>query len=178
MAGGILSSLLSKPEFVLYNQTMGMATAKGAKVIKVSIKLTSDPMRHSMEDGSTFIDTRIIKPPKVQVDLIAPDDDTLSQVNAVMLDRKSLYQITSRGIILPDVMVEAESMEQTANNISSTVMKLSFQQVLIENTLQIIVTNAADASIIDRGRAVVGEVTETVSGLFDKATNAASNLIG
>jgi hypothetical protein len=177
MAESILSSILSKASFRIHNQNLGVDTAKGLKVVKAVIRMSADPQRHLLEDGSTFIDTRTVKPIKLQVDVIAPDATALTQINEVASDRRNLYQISTRGILIPDMMIDAELMEQTPENISSTVIKLSFKQILIEHKNQTIVNNPANASIVDRGRALIEDAKETALELFNKASKTITDLV-
>jgi hypothetical protein len=178
MAGNVISSLFGKKALTIYNQTYGYVSAKDLKISKVTIKLSSDPQRHMMEDGSAQIDTRTIKGIRIQMEVFCPDNDTLLQLNDIVSDRSSLYQITSRGLIIPDMMIDSELMKQMPEVLSATPIKLTFKQVMIEGKNPIVMNNAADASLIDRGLAIVNDATETVGELYDKAAGAASNLLG
>jgi hypothetical protein len=178
MANNAISSLFGKAALTIYNQTYGVVAAKDLKISKVTIKLSSDPQRHMMENGNTRIDTRTIKGIRIQMEVFAPDLNVLAQINDVAMDRSSLFQITSRGLIIPDMMIDSEVMKQVPEILSATPIRLTFKQILIEGKSPIIMNNAADASLIDRGLALVDNVTDTVGDLYNKASTAASNFIG
>jgi len=177
MAGNIISAMLAKAAFRIRNQALGLDSATTLKITRCVIRLSAEPQRHMLEDGSTYIDTRIIKPIRIHVDAIAPDVDSLIQINAVANDRKSLFQISSRGLVIPDMMIDAELMNQNGENISSTVMKLSFKQIIIEKGSQIFLAHSADASLLERGQTLMSDTADTVSGLYDKASSAIDKVI-
>jgi len=170
MAGNILTALFSKASLTILNQTRGMVVAKGLKVVKGTIRLSSESFGHSLEDGTVKVDSRIIKPSKVVFDVICPDLETVAQVNDLLLDRQSLYQITSRGIIMANLQVNTETLRQSAEMTVATPIRISFQQILIQNVSPIVFANSSNSTLIDRGISAVNNATSTVKDLFDKTS--------
>lgn len=170
----ILSSLLKARALKVTSRVTGMDVLTSCAIVKVSFKFISQPLEHRMESGAVKIDARIVRATRVSIDLLAPDADALDDVNNVILDRTSLYLLTSKGIQVDNMKIAPAFMTQTANNTSSTPIRLEFVQTLLENVDPIIFQYAADSSIIERGIASINTATEGVTGLFDKVTSVAS----
>lgn len=177
MANGIISALLAKAAFVVSNQRDLQTVLKTLKVSKVSIRLSSDAMRHMLEDGTTRIDTRVVKPIRIVADIICPDLSSVEELNQVLTNRKELYQITTRGLIIPNMMLGSDSLKQTGEMISATPVRLSFDQVLIEGREPIVFSNDANASAIDRGIAVLTDAKEGVSDFYSRTSKAITGFI-
>lgn len=177
MAASILSSILSPAKFTIYNQTSAVVVGSTLEVMKVMIKFSSEIQRHPLEDGSTKVDSRIIQPSKMIVDVICKDDDALSAVVTLLSDRTSLYQVTSRGLILQNLMVSSDYFHQAPEMISATPTRISFDQILIQNVNPIVFANSTNASVIDRGLAAVTSAGSTVSDLYTSVTNTIKSSI-
>lgn len=176
MANSIVSTLLGTNPFVIYNQSTKATTNLEVKVVNVSIKLSAEPQRQTMEDGSTKTDSKTVRPIRMTADVICPDINALTQVNSILSDRSSLYQITSRGLIFQNMMVDSEFIRQAPDMLSATPVRMSFKQILIENVSPIIFANQSDSSIIERGISALNKATETVTDLFGKVSTAISNI--
>lgn len=177
MAENIISSILASPSLVILNQTEGIVAAKNLKVVKGIIRLVSESFGHSMEAGNTQIDTRVMKPFKVAFDVICPDIQTLDQVNNVLLDRKSLYQVKTRGIIVANLQVDNETLRQSADMTIATPVRISFQQIMIQHTSPVVFDNPASASIIDRGIAAVDSIQSSAADLYGKVSGKITTLL-
>lgn len=177
MANSILSTFLAKASMSILNQTTGQTELKDIKVSKVVIKLSAEPMRHMLEDGTTIVDVRIIKPIHVTADVICPDDDSLSSVNQILDDRQSRYQITSRGVIIANVVSDTDAIVQSADMLSATPIRMSFKQLLLENISPVVFASSASASVVDRGIAIINDATTSVTDLYNKAAKAVSTAI-
>jgi hypothetical protein len=127
-----------------------------------------------METGSSVVDQRVLMPIGIEIEMIAPSDDSLLQANEAFLDRSSMFTIQTRGIIIDDMRVDYEGLDQNAKNISSTPMKYSFTQLLYQGQNNAIAAQSGDASMIDRGLSVINRATETVDGVFNKINNITS----
>ena len=170
MAANLITKLLGSNELRIQNLTTGSTVISNLKARVVSIKFVSEPMVHQKEDGTTLIDTRVITPARVMIDGIAPSINDVSAINEVLLDRESLYQISSRGIIIANLMSDSENFRQSKDNISSTPTRISFQQVLIERVSPVVYANQSDSSLIDRGLAIIDNAEENVIDVYNKVT--------
>lgn len=173
MADNILSVFFDKAMFVIGG--FGGSKATALKISKVSAKFVSMPMRHMKEDGTTVVDVRILKPTTVVVETMCPDLDTQKQVNDILMDRNNFYFITSKGLVIDNLMLDHEQIRQTAEVLSASPISLSFKQVItptIEVTAQ-----SADSSLLNRGMMALNSATQTVTGLYSKASSAISSLL-
>jgi len=178
MADGILSTLFGKPSVSIQDQLSGAKTALNLKVLKVSINLSAEPQRHMLEDGTTLVDTRTIKPIRVSMDAICPDIDTLIQMNNIIQNRDTRYKVSTRGIVLPDMRAEGATLRQSAEMLTATPIRISFKQLLIQNNNPQTFKNPADSSLINRGIAAISSAAGAVSDLYGKAVTSVSNLVG
>lgn len=175
MIGDIVSTLLGFQSFSIFNVSTKTAFDLKVKVVKSYASFTAEPHRQMQEDGETIIDSKTIKPARLSFDVICPDVNVLSQVNKILLDRSSIFNIKSRGISFASFMVDSNFLSQSPEMLISTPIRMSFKQILIENTVPIIFANQADASIVDRGIAEVSAAANSVSELFRKA---AADILG
>jgi hypothetical protein len=152
--GSILSSIFSQALFTIN----GGANAASLKISKVHLKYTSSPMRHMKEDGSTIVDARIIRPVTISAEGFAPDLDTQTQINNIMLDRFAFYKIESKGLVFDNMMVDGQQVKQTPQVLSAAPIQISFKQVLTQNIVPVITAQSGDASMLDHGMAVVNDV--------------------
>lgn len=177
MATNIITTIFSKPSLSIMNMATGEVVAKNLKVVKGSFRMSAETMRHQMEDGTTEVDTRVIKAATAIFDVICPDLNTLAQVNSVMLDLSSIFQVTSRGLIFQSLRVDAQGIKQTSEMLSATPVRLSFKQALIENKDPVIFVNSADSSLIDRGIAMLDNAKETVADLYNKTSSSITTFL-
>lgn len=166
MAASIFSILTSKPPLEIKSDE-GVFAEK-LKVSRVSIHFTSTVMRHMKEDGSTVVDSRVIQPISLSVDGFCPDKDTLSAVNEIVTNRSRLYKITSKEIIINDMIAESDQIKQSSDFLSAAPVHLSFRQLLSEKKKKNINAQSADSSVVDRGMSMLNTAKQTVSGLSDK----------
>lgn len=170
MANSIISTLLGSSPFVVYNQSTKSTTTFDVKVVTASIKLSAEPQRQMLEDGSTLTDSKTVRPTRMSVDVVCPDINVLDQVNSIMGDRTSLYQITSRGLIFANLMVDSEFLRQSPDMLSATPVRMSFKQILIENVSPVIFANKSDSSVIERGISALNKATASVTDLYNKVS--------
>jgi len=174
MANSIISTLLGSSPFVVYNQSTKTSTRFDVKIVNASIKLTAEPQRQMLEDGSTVTDSKTVRPTRMSVDVICPDLNVLDQVNSIMSDRTSLYQITSRGLIFANLMVDSEFIRQSPDMLSASPVRMSFKQILIENVSPVIFANKSDSSVIERGIAALNKAKDSVADLYAKISTSIS----
>ncbi len=172
MASNIFSGLLAPSAFIVRDEEDGSIQIKGLKVSRVQIRLMSAAMRHMKEDGTTIVDSRIIQPSTVTVEAFCPDAATLKQVNNLLLDRANFYSVSSKGVILNNMMAEAQQISQTSEVISAVPVRLSFRQVVSKNIDPLIVAQSADSTLVDRGMSLLSNATKTVTDVFSKIKSA------
>ncbi len=168
MASNLISSFLAPSALVIKDAESGDVQVKGLKVGRVHIKLISAAMRHMKEDGSTIVDSRIIQPSTVTVEAFCPDSATLKQVNNLLMDRANFYSVSSKGVILNNMMVEADQASQSPDMISAVPIRIAFKQVVSKNIKPLIVAQSADSTLIDRGRSLLSSATQTVNEVYSK----------
>ena len=177
MANSILSSLLSSPTLSIVSSQTGLDAATNFNVVRVGFKFRARTMRHMREDGTTIVDARIVQPARVEIDVICATLDDLTQANAVLLDRTGVYKVTSKGIVLKNMMAEEEVIKQSSEMISASPVRLTMKQVLTQdNSAPPQVEQPADSSMLDRGIQVINSVTQTAGALASNLIQSAQQL--
>lgn len=147
---------LSKAAFSLVNNNSGEDAATGLKVTRVSIRHSSRAMRHTREDGTTVVDIRVIDPVSVTAEVIAPSSDQLSALNNALMDKDNTFTMTSKSLMVGDLVFQDINVRQSPDMISATPAKLLFKQLLRQGgaasaeTHQV-VEQSADSSMFNRG---------------------------
>ena len=172
MANSIISSFLAQSPFSIKNSQSGTVMANGLRILRVSIKLSSAPMRHMKEDGTSIVDFRILQPSSVSIDAFCPDASTIDQVTNLLVDRSNLYTITSKGVILDQMMVDVEQIKQSPDIMSSTPIRITFKSILTKNAKPVVTAQSANSSLIDRGMTILNQATTTVTDLFSSVSKA------
>lgn len=176
MPNSILSSLLSKASLSIKSNATGLDIATNLKVSRVMFKYCSRVMRHKREDGTSIVDARIILPSVVEIDVICETIDDLALVNAVMLDRTTVYTIKSKGLIIENMMSEVDAIRQTSDVISATPIRMSFTSLLIQGNSKVpSVQQPSDSSLIDKGLQDISQAVQGVQGLI---TNVQTTVLG
>lgn len=170
MPSSILSSLLSKPSLSIVSSASGLDIASNLKVSRVGLRYRSRAMRHKREDGTSIVDARIILPCHCEIDVFVENLDDLAMVNSIMIDRTGVYKITSKGLIMTNMMLEEQVIKQTAIVISANPVRLQFKRLLIQDNQSVPqVEQAADSSLLDRG-------IQSVTSTLQSAQGAASQV--
>lgn len=178
MANSILSSFFSKPQFTLKNADYALTNlAASWKVMSVSMRFHSVPMRQMMEDGSTLVDSRIIRAAEVEVIMMCPDADTLSGVQDIVSDRSQRYSIVSRGVYLHSVMLDHSAIQHVPEVLSAAPIQLVFKQLLVQGENPVIVSQAADSNVIDLGLAALKSAANSASDLYSKVSSSVGGLL-
>ncbi len=167
MADSILSSLRSKASLSIVNKSgtgdsQGQDVAKGLRVTRVSIRYSSRPMRHMLENGSSIVDARIIDQTTISLDVICPTLDELSIVNSMLLDRKSTYRVTSKSISVDETVCEDVGILQNAEMLSASPVRIKMRQLMRQGgnkDIHQVVEQPADSSIFGRGIQTLQQVT-------------------
>lgn len=150
MPSSLLSTALSKPSLSIIGND-GSNVAVNLKVSRVVIKLSSIVMRHMLETGSTIVDTRIVQPTRIQIDVFVTTFNDLTLVNGLLLDRTQTYTVSSKGLVFAGMMAEGEAIRQTAEVISANPVRISLKQLLLPPSAKPQVAQAADSSLLDLG---------------------------
>lgn len=167
MPNTILSSPYSAPSLSIVSQALQVNVAAGLSVSKVGIKYTATAFRHKREDGTSVVDARILNPTRVDIDVIVGSIDVLEQVNDIILDKSSAYTITSKGLVMTNMMMDRQQIKQAADIISASPVRMSFTQVLVQGYAPNICAQSADNSLLDKGLQLVNKVTVPLTTLVD-----------
>lgn len=168
MADSILSSLLSRASLTLVNNNTGKDVAEKLKVVGVNFHYRARPMRHMREDGTSIVDSKVIDPVLVEIDVICPSLDAINQVNQTLMDRKDTYTFTSKGIQLQDAVCERFELRQSAEMISASPVRITLKQLRRQGGPSggRIVEQPADSSMFGRGIQSVSTVTASIQASF------------
>jgi hypothetical protein len=184
MPDTILSSLLSAPALTVVSDTTGLNVAQALSVSKFTLKLRSRIFRHKREDGNTIVDARQVEPMKVELETFAPSLDAISTVNGAMMDRDGTYTVTSRGLVMRRMMVEAVDVKQSGDMISASPVKVGLKELLTQNQSNVGQQNVAqpgDSSLIDQGLQTISNAVTTVQNLAStvvaNAESAAASVV-
>lgn len=168
MAGNLFSGFLSPAALVIRDEESGEVQAKDLKPVRVQIRLTSTAQRHMREDGSTIVDSRIIQPSSVVIEALCPDSATMKQVNNLLMDRSFFYSVSSKGVILNNMMAESELITQSPDVMSAVPIRISMKQVLSKEVKPLIVAQSADSTLVDRGMSLLSNAKSTVTDIYSK----------
>lgn len=156
------------------NMTKNIDVLVPARCVRVRIKLRARPMHHMLEDGSTRVDAKILQPITIDMELIAPNADTLGQMDNVFMDRSSIYSVASRGILFRNMRMNFEGIEQSAEMLNAVPARIQFMQLMYQGSGAVVYKAPADSSVIDKGMSMLKSATGTVTGLVDKAKTVMS----
>jgi len=147
------------------------------KTKRVNIRFPSNVMGHTMESGITKVDTRVIRPAQLSVIGYANDASTLLSLASMLSNRNTLYTITSRGLILPNMLLVTEGLAQSPEVISAAPIRLDFKQVFIEGIDSVVFAQAADTSLIDRGIGFLEEAQAGAEDLWADVSQSLSDIV-
>lgn len=179
MATSILSSLLSKAQLSIVSSSTGLDLAKNLNVSRVGIKFRSRVFRHMREDGNSIVDARVLMPSVCEIDVFVATLDDLANVNSMMLDRTGVYRVTSRGLVLTNMMMSEESIKQTPDVLNASPVRIVFQKLLTQNAdTPPSVAQAADSSLLDQGiQTVSSTLNNAKTAVAQSALQLAQNVI-
>jgi hypothetical protein len=178
MPTSILSSLLAKPSLSIINSQTGLDVATNLNVSKVRFKFRSRVFRHKREDGTTIVDARVLVPSICEIDVLCETLDDLALVNSLMLDRTGVYRVTSKGLVVTNMMCAGESISQTPDVISANPVRIVMEKLLTQDAAEPpAVAQAADSSMLDQGiQAIQNTVSQTVTTAQQLASQVIANL--
>jgi hypothetical protein len=176
MANSLLSGTFAKASFQILDVSSFTIVQTNLKVVKVSVKWASTVMRHMREDGVSTVDSRVLRPAIVMVQVICPDANALDAANALLASRSTVFRVITKGIVIPNLMVDEEQLQQMPDQLSSTPMTIRFKQIQIQGIAPIIFKHPTDASIINRGLTLLGDAEQKVSDLYGKVTSSIDSI--
>lgn len=178
MANNLLTGLFSDSNKLrIVDVSNDQVVMSGFHTKKVNIRWPSNAMGHSLEDGTTKVDTRVLRPAQVTILGFANSADTLLSISTMLSNRNTTYTITSRGLILPNMLLMTEGLNQTPDMVSAAPIRLDFKQVFIEGIDSVVFAQAADASLIDRGIGFLKEAQAGAEDLWADVSQALSDTI-
>ena len=177
MPNNLLATLSSTTSFRLKNLNGGIFLP-AFSTANVRIRLTATMMKHMTESGKTVVDARIIRPAQITAKIFCSTIDEVDAVNKVLLDRGAFYSVYTKGLVMIGFFLDKTTSTQAATMLSATPTELVFKQVLLNWSTQVpIFKQSADSSVVDTGFSLLNSATQTVSGLYAKATTAISSIL-
>jgi len=175
MANSILSSLRSKASLSIANSTNSSDdrerdVAKGLVVTKINIKYRSRTMRHMLENGTGVVDTRVIDPTIIDMEVICPTLDELNLVNQMLQDRKNTYNVTTKSIVVNDMVCDNFQVMQSSGMLSASPVRITMKQLRRQGAdskrLHQVVEQPPDSSVLGLGIQRAQQVTSNVQETF------------
>lgn len=171
MANSILSSLLSKPSLTLISNKDKSDASKHLKISRVGIRLRSRIMRHMREDGTSIVDSRVVDPTEVRIFAFCAKLDDITVLNAALTDRSTSYNMTSRAVVIRNLMVDRFTIKQSPDVLSASPVSIHMKQILVQGDgTGNRVAQGGDSSVIDLG-------IQTIQSTIDIATSTLTNTI-
>lgn len=167
MANNIITSFFSSSSLKINRKSTGEDVAGTLKVLRVSVKLSASALRHMKEDGSTVVDSRVIEPAMVAIEVFCQNLDSYRIVDKILMDRTSLYKVTSKGLIFDNMMCETERVSQSADAMSAMPVSIVFKQALSKSTNPVVFSQSADASVVARGMNLLESAKKTVGEVYE-----------
>ncbi|ATW57896.1 hypothetical protein CNR33_00050 [Pseudomonas phage tabernarius] len=165
----ILASILGKTT-TSFLQTINDETLPVLKDLKVEssrITLKATLFSHKLENGQSFVDSKVMVPIVIEMTVICPTVDVVDELNSIILNRSARYQVTSRGLIFPNMLPKGETIDMSGEMLSATPIKLTWCQLLVQGEAPVLFANQAESRIVQKG-----------TQLLDKAESTATELAG
>lgn len=177
MPSTILSSLLSKASLSIVSSQTGLDVASTFNVVRVGFKYRSRTMRHMREDGTSIVDCRKVQPAIVEIDVICATLDDLAMANVLIMDRTGVYTITSKGLVLKNMMADEQMIKQSPEMLSASPVRITLKQVLTQSNVDPPqMEQSADSSMLDRGIQAVNSTVQSAQGLVNQIYTSAKDL--
>jgi hypothetical protein len=160
MPQSILSSILSKPQFVATNESSNSVLWPQLGILDVEISNDSEnsdkPISNQqLSDKATYQSiltqdiqaAKIIQPSRLRVTALCADISTLENVLATYSNLSATISINSKSIITQSLMLTAVDVEQTPEMISASRVVMVFEQAQPPANSGFAPEQAADASV-------------------------------
>lgn len=157
----------------------GGATLSDIGVKDVTIQFTSRLLMNTSESGQPIIDSRVIMPTRISVNVVCNSADRVAEVNSLLMNLDQVFTIMSRGIKLENFMLDTESLTQSAAMLSATPMRIGFKKVMLQGGGSPLCAQAGDSSTVIGGIRNAATVAEgKLSQLKDSLTASAQQFFG
>lgn len=164
----ILPASMSKLGVKIKNETTGQVRFANFKSLEAEVNLSSELMSHTKEDGSTFIDSKIVQPFEVEITGFLDTVMDLRHVSEILLDRSHYYSITINGVPWSNMQSVDLSMDSDAETMSTYPVQMVFRQMLVRQIDYTKMSQPADYPNRKLGDQGLDRVSMTVQQLFDK----------
>lgn len=141
-----LIGLTSSPAFFITDMTRNAKTLVGIPIKSVRMQFTSRLLTNRGERGEIIIDGRVIEPSEIVVTTFCTSITELEEVNRLLRNVESIFQITSRGLEFPGYMVQSNQQEQSAEHLSTSPVEIRFKRVMVPAKELPICAQAGDAA--------------------------------
>ncbi len=167
----ILASVFGKTTTSFLQTTNGVTTPvlSKMKVESSRITLKASLFSHKLENGQSFVDSKVMLPIVIEMSVICPDVNVLDELNAIILDRSSRYQVTSRGLIFQNMLAKGEGLDLSGEMLSATPIKLTWYQLLVQGAAPVLFANQAESKIVKKGTQLLEQAEQTASEMAGQA---------
>lgn len=163
----ILPVSFSKLGVSILNETTGETIFAKFLTMEVRIILSSELMRHTREDGSTFIDAKIVQPFEVEITGFVDSVSTLKKVSDILMDRSHYYSVSANGIPWSNLMASDVAVDSDAETMSAYPVQMVFKQILVRQIEYTEMDQDSDYSNRRSGDSGMNNTSMTVQQLFD-----------
>ena len=138
----ILSSLISKASFTA-KASYGFPIWRNMKVRSVMVVSpsanTDKPMGITQYTDSEVFQklqqqdirsTKIIMPPSIKIEAIAPDLSTLEAIVAAFADTQLTIDVTTKGVVSSSMVVTELAVEQSPDSLSAALVTITLDQAI------------------------------------------------
>lgn len=174
----LLKSIIrTKEPYKIYLMgSSSLSLVPGLKVKTASVSHTASVARHPTEDGKEVVDHKVIEARAVQVEGFCADKDAYSSIQLLFSDRKNLYAIQVKELLVENVVFEEFTPSRDPKVLSA--IPVSFTMVEVLQTAGTTglekdsVKEPRDASTINKG------TTSTAQAPADLSRNNEASAIG
>lgn len=166
----ILASVFGKSS-TSFQQTISGVTVPvllDLKVESARITLKANLFSHKLENGSSFIDSKVMSPIVIEMSVICPTVDSVDELNSILMNRTARYQVTSRGLIFNEMLPKGEMIDMSGEMLSATPIKLTWVQLLVQGESPVLFANQAESRVVQKGTQLLEKAKSTASDLSDQ----------
>lgn len=189
MADSILSSLLSKPQFTVTNESDGRKMWSKLGIVDVEIDASAATTDYPISDQQINQDgvvseflrladikaIKVMQPSLVRVRAMCDDVSTLSSVIQAFNDTKLTLSISSKSVITKNLCLTDIEIDQSSDVISAAVLTILLEQAQPPSNSGFSPAQFGDLSVY--GVSVLSLATSPISALTNTVKAAAKNAI-
>lgn len=158
-----------------FNQMFPMARS-----IKVQVKPSTRLMDHTVEDGSTITDHRVILPTEIELSVICSGStfrDVYQQVKSAYLSG-DVFIVTTKADVYVNMMIQAPPHEETPDIYDGIPVSIKMREILLVKTQYQALPEQSVVDENDQSTVDVGTTTGTeVSAAGDTAKSIVASLV-